>query len=76
MDRGIYFYFYDQEEFRDIEQRTTNSLAINSYHFFDEARIRFEEILGSLREEAGVEVSEGLEQAFFEPEMPLPTMTR
>lgn len=76
VDRGMFFYFYDEEEFRSIEQRTTTLLATNNYHFLYEAHAQFQQLLGRLREEAGAEVSEGLEQAFLEPELPLPTMAR
>ena len=65
VDRGMFFYFYDDAEFQEIEKRTTTLLATTNHQFLYSSQVAVKEVLDKVGEQVGEDCREVVEGLFL-----------
>jgi hypothetical protein len=81
VDRGVFFTFYDDQDFRCIEKNTINVLASHSYPFLVQAYQAYQTLFQAFSAHSSFLAAQPdfcsmLEQMFLEPDLPMPKFKR
>ena len=81
VDRSVFFMFYEDQDFRFIEQNTLHRIVTTSYDFLNQAYRNYQSLFRPFRLltpflEAQQDFVTLMEQLFLEPDLPLPKFKR